>query len=49
MPLIALHLLFMGYKGWMNPAGWHAGIPPISLIAFVAFLIGYMINLIGRK
>ncbi len=49
MPLTALHLLFMGYKGWMNPSGWNAGIPPISLIAFVAFLIGYLINLIGRK
>jgi DMSO/TMAO reductase YedYZ heme-binding membrane subunit len=49
MPLTALHLLFMGYKGWMAPAGWHAGIPPISLVAFAAFTLGYAINIIGRK
>ena len=49
MPLTALHLFFMGYKGWMNPAGWHAGIPPISLVAFTAFVIGYVINITGRK
>jgi len=49
MPLTALHLFFMGYKGWLNPAGWHAGIPPISLVAFTAFVIGYVINIVGRK
>jgi len=49
MPLTALHLFFMGYKGWMNVAGWHMGIPPISLVAFAAFAIGYVINIIGRK
>ena len=49
MPLTALHLFFMGYKGWLNPVGWHAGIPPISLVAFTAFVIGYVINIIGRK
>jgi len=49
MPFAALHLFFMGYKGWLNPAGWHAGIPPISLVAFTAFVIGYVINIVGRK
>jgi len=49
MPLTALHLFFMGYKGWLNPAGWNGGIPPISLIAFIFFTIGYIINILGRK
>ncbi len=49
MPLTALHLFFMGYKGWLAPAGWHAGIPPVSLIAFTAFMAGYLINIKGRK
>ena len=49
MPLAGLHLFFMGYNGWMNPAGWHAGIPPVSLVAFVVFVAGYVINIIGRK
>lgn len=44
-----VHLFFMGFKGWMNPDGWHGGMPPISLVAFVFGTIGYIFNLIGRK
>jgi hypothetical protein len=43
------HLFFMGYKGWMNPGSWHGGLPPISLVGFVFFTVGYVINLLGRK
>lgn len=49
MLLGAAHLFFMGYQGWLNPAGWHGGIPPVSLVAFVIFAIGYVANLFGRK
>jgi len=49
MPFVAIHLFFMGYKGWLNPAGWHGGIPPISLITFVIIFVGYFINVLGRK
>lgn len=45
----AFHLFFMGYEGWMNPAGWNGGLPPISLVAFSFFVIGYLINWLGRK
>ena len=44
-----LHLFFMGYKGWIAPAHWHGGLPPVSLIAFIFFLLGYVINLLGRE
>ncbi len=44
-----IHLFFMGYHGWGNVAGWQAGLPPISLISFVIFSIGFVINLFGRK
>lgn len=44
-----IHLFFMGYKGWGNIPSWQAGLPPISLISFVVFSIGFVINLIGRK
>jgi hypothetical protein len=44
-----IHLFFMGYKGWGNISGWQAGLPPISLISFIVFLIGFIINLFGRK
>ncbi len=43
------HLVFMGYEGWLNPGGWHGGIPPISLVAFAFFAFFYVINLFGRK
>jgi len=43
------HLLFMGYEGWMKPGGWHGGLPPISLVAFTVFAIGYAVNLFGRE
>jgi DMSO/TMAO reductase YedYZ heme-binding membrane subunit len=49
MLLGAAHLLFMGFKGWLNPSGWHGGLPPISLVAFVFFATAYAINLFGRK
>jgi hypothetical protein len=49
MLLGAAHLFFMGYKGWLNPSDWHGGLPPISLVAFVLFIAGYIINLLGRK
>ncbi len=44
-----VHLIFMGYEGWLNPAGWHGGLPPVSLVAFTFGTIGYVINLFGRK
>jgi DMSO/TMAO reductase YedYZ heme-binding membrane subunit len=49
MLLGASHVFFMGYEGWLNPAGWHGGIPPVSLVAFTIFAVGYIVNLIGRK
>jgi len=49
MLLSAAHLIFMGYEGWLEPSGWHGGIPPVSLVAISVFAIGYVINLFGRK
>jgi hypothetical protein len=39
----------MGYEGWLNPPGWHGGLPPISLVSFAFFVTGYAVNLFGRK
>jgi len=44
-----IHLFFMGYTGWLNPEDWHGGLPPISLVAFAFFLVGYLLNLFGRE
>lgn len=44
-----IHLFFMGINGWLNPGGWHGGMPPISLVTFTFGAISYIINLLGRK
>lgn len=49
MILGGAHLVFMGYEGWLDPSGWHGGIPPVSLVAITVFVIGYAANLLGRK
>jgi DMSO/TMAO reductase YedYZ heme-binding membrane subunit len=49
MLLGGVHLVSMGYQGWMEPAKWHGGIPPVSLVAISFFAIGYIANLLGRK
>ncbi len=43
------HLFFMGYEGWIEPDGWHGGLPPISLVGFALFTVTYVANLFGRK
>jgi DMSO/TMAO reductase YedYZ heme-binding membrane subunit len=45
----AVHLFFMGYTGWLEPSAWHAGLPPVSLVAFAFFAAGYVVNLFGRE
>ena len=45
----AAHLFFMGYEGWLKPQDWHGSLPPISLVAFAFFAVGYVLNLLGRE
>jgi len=45
----AAHIFFMGYEGWLNPDGWHGGMPPVSLVAIAIFAVSYLANLFGRK
>ena len=48
MLFTAIHLFFMGYEGWMTPSSWNGGLPPISLVSFIFFSVGYFINFLGR-
>ncbi len=48
MFLTGIHLFFMGYAGWMITEKWQGGLPPVSLISFLIFLTGFIINLKGR-
>jgi hypothetical protein len=29
------HVLVMGLSGWLTPANWPGGLPPITLLAFL--------------
>jgi len=49
MLFTGIHLFFMGYTGWITYNKWQGGLPPISLISFVIFAFGYLINLVGRE
>ena len=49
MMLGGVHVFFMGYRGWLTPAEWHGGIPPVSLVAFAFLVVGYAVNLLGRE
>jgi DMSO/TMAO reductase YedYZ heme-binding membrane subunit len=36
LTLVAAHLAALGFRGWLDPSRWPAGLPPISLLAFLA-------------
>lgn len=47
--LLAGHVLVMGYAGWLTPAKWHGGMPPISLVGFVLALAAAMLLAAGKS
>lgn len=49
MLLSLVHLFFMGIRGWLDVGAWNGGLPPISLVAFTFFVVGYIINFFGRE
>jgi len=42
--LVSFHLVALGLKGWLAPNGWTAGLPPISLMAFVAAMFPLLVK-----
>jgi len=44
LAFVVVHLVFLGFKGWLAPGGWHGGMPPISLVAVVAALIPLLVK-----
>jgi len=39
LAFVVVHLVALGLRGWLAPADWTAGLPPISLVAVVAALV----------
>ncbi|MFK5973513.1 MAG: hypothetical protein QM485_09545 [Flavobacteriaceae bacterium] len=46
---LGIHFFFLGYTSWTTVHLWPGGLPPISLISFLIFLLGFLINVFGRK
>ena len=42
--LVVVHLIALGYKGWLTPKAWTSGLPPISLLAIVAAAIPLLVK-----
>ena len=42
--LVVVHLVALGWKGWLEPSGWNGGLPPISLVAVVAAVIPLVVK-----
>ena len=47
--LVASHLLFLSYNGWINTSAWHAGIIPVSLTAFILIITTFTIIILGKN
>jgi len=44
----SLHITIMGFKGWLVPAEWPAGMPPITMASIFIFLSGLFVFIIGK-
>jgi len=42
--LVVVHLVALGLEGWLAPAGWNGGLPPISLVAVIGALIPLLVK-----
>ena len=42
--LVVAHLVVLGWKGWLEPRGWPAWIPPISLVAVLIALVPLVVK-----
>lgn len=41
---VMLHVLIMGYAGWLKPQDWPGGLLPISLVAFIVIALALLIK-----
>jgi DMSO/TMAO reductase YedYZ heme-binding membrane subunit len=44
LALVVVHLVVLGFNGWLAPRGWHGWIPPVSLVAVVAALVPLLVR-----
>src|SRR3989338_2139975 len=44
--LVMLHVVFMGYRGWLQPQDWPGGLLPIILISFIFIVLTLLLRTI---
>ena len=44
LAFVVAHLVALGLNGWLAPAGWNGGLPPISLVALLAALVPLVVK-----
>ncbi len=44
LTLVVVHLVALGWRGWLAPGGWNGGMPPISLVAVVAAMVPLLVK-----
>jgi hypothetical protein len=42
--LVAIHLFFLGFKGWVNIEKWNGMMPPITLICFIILVTLFILS-----
>jgi DMSO/TMAO reductase YedYZ heme-binding membrane subunit len=48
LALTAAHCAFMGWQGWLTPAKWHGGLPPITLLGTLTALLPLVLKFRAR-
>jgi hypothetical protein len=48
LTLSAIHITIIGFSGWLTPAEWHGGMPSVSMLSAIFFIIGMILFLAGQ-
>ncbi len=44
LAFVVVHLVVLGWRGWLAPEDWHGGIPPVSLVAVLVALVPLVVK-----
>lgn len=44
---VGLHVLIMGFAGWLTPKTWPGGLLPVSLVAFIVIAITILLKMVA--
>jgi DMSO/TMAO reductase YedYZ heme-binding membrane subunit len=44
LAFVVVHLVVLGWRGWLAPGDWNGGIPPVSLVAVLVALVPLVVK-----